>query len=193
MTLAAVYSAIVFCILIGASAFGGRPFVVRHIRLITLGAAGGLFAALVVFALTQYRLWESFEPQKFLLPPHSGIGYFLGYAGWKFFAPYALSGVIAVLFFYLARVYNRRHGEEFFYTEEYDMIALALFLTGTPGWVFYLLFVALAAFFIILFRRFILCNGEKFSLLPLWWPLALFAILIDVWVRALPGFALLHF
>lgn len=193
-TLAAVYSAIVLCILIGASRWtSARPFVVRHIRLITLGAAGGFFAALFVLAMTQYRLWGMIEPQKFLLPPYSGIGYFLGYAGWKFFAPYALSGAIAILFFYLARAYNRRHGGQFFYEEEYDMIASALFFTGTPGWVFYLLLVALAAFLITAFRRVVLCNNEKFSLLPLWWPLALFVILIDVWVRALPGFALLHF
>lgn len=194
MTLAAVYSIAVLVILIGASRFSSaRPFVMRHIRVIVWSVAAGLFGAPFVLALTQYRLWGMLEPNKFLLPPYRGAGYFLGYAGWEFFAPYALSGAIGILFFYLARAYNRRHGEQFFYEEECYMIASALALTGTPGWVFYLLFVAFAAFLITAFRRVALRNGEKFSLMPLWWPTALLAILLDVWVRALPVFSLLRF
>lgn len=193
-TLAVVYSAIVLCILIGASRWtSARPFVVRNIRFITLGTGGGLFVALFVLGVMQYRIWETLEPQKFLLPPYRGVWYFLSYAGWEFFAPYVLSGIIAAISFYLSRSYNRRHGGQFFYEEEFYMIASALFFTGTPGWVFYLLFVALVAFLITVFRRVVLRNSEKFSLMPLWWPLALFVILIDVWVRALPIFSSLHF
>lgn len=193
-TFAVAYSAIVLCILIGASRWiSVRPFVAQNIRFISWSVAGGLFVALSILTLTQYRLWEALEPNKFLLPPYSDIGYFISYAIWRFFAPYMLSGIIGVLFFYLSRAYNRRHNEQFLYEEEYYMIVSALLFTGTPGWIFYLLFVALAALLIISFRRVVLHNNEKFSLLPLWWPIALLVILIDVWVRTLPIFSTLHF
>ncbi len=194
MTLAAAYSIAVLVILIGASrSSSARPFVVRNIRVIFWSAVAGLFSAQTILAVMQYRAWQTLEPQKFLLPPHAPVGYFLSYAGWKFFAPYALSLLIAGTFFFLARLYNRRHEEQFFYDEEPYFLALGLVLSGTPGWMLYALSMIVVAGAIIAFRTVILRRTDKFSFRELWLPVALFDILISVWVRALPGFELLHF
>ncbi|MDO8585246.1 MAG: hypothetical protein Q7R85_03995 [bacterium] len=193
MTLAAAYSIAVLVILIGTVALGYRPFVVGRPRFFASAIIAGLFILLGVEAATQYHAWTLSAPQKFLLPPHQPIGYFFTYVGWRLFAPYILSLLVALVMVALARIYNRRHDGAFFYDDEFFMIGLGLFLSGTPGWILYAVSMIAVAAAIIAFRTVFLHHSDKFSLRELWLPVALFDILIYTWGAQLPVLRLMQF
>ncbi len=193
MALVVTYSIAVLAILIGAVALGYRPFVVVRLRFIALASVAGLFLLLGIESVVQYRAWSLAAPQKFLLPPHQSIVYFLTYVGWRLFAPYVLSLFVALVLVVMARVYNRRHDGAFFYDDEFSALVLGVFLSGTPGWILYACSMIIAAAVIIAFRSLILRRSDKFSLRELWLPVALFDILIYTWALQLPFLRLMQF
>lgn len=184
-------------VLIGAQIFW-RPFVALYVRTIFWSSVFGDFVALSVLSYFQYQTWMIAAPSKFLLPPYQSSSYFLTYAGARFFAPYIISLIVAIIFLWMARSYNRRHSEQFFYLEEYYFLALGIFFAGQPGWIFYLFFLFIIAFFahigIAAVRRtsdLAMTNDYRFSFYYFWLPVAVFVILIMQWLQQLSWFTLL--
>ncbi|MBI4159942.1 hypothetical protein HY504_02150 [Candidatus Wolfebacteria bacterium] len=192
----------ILLLVLGASAFGGRSFGIGSLettsRLAELARRIFLIAVVFVFSYTvylsfaQYRAWLENELSKFLLPSYQGWGYFLFYAGMRFFAPYLLSLAIAGIIFYGMKTVNRRYGERFFYDEEYWFAALAIFLSGHPGWLVYLTALLLVYLLIHLYSLFIIHDSDRISFYYLWLPTGIFAILfIEFYLAKLPFWKLL--
>jgi len=156
----------------------GRPFVAKYISRTFWGCVLVIFAIQDYWAYAQFRLWESSEPSKYLIPPYNGWSYFIQYVGWHLYAPYIISLIIALIFFYLARWYNSRHDFSFFHNEEYYFIALSIFLSGHPGWIIYGALLMVVSMAVIAFRNLVLRKPEKFSLYYFWFPISAIAILI---------------
>ncbi len=184
MITASTLSLVLLLVATGASMrTAWRPFVARHIPKFFWGCVLAVFAIQDYWAYAQFKLWESSEPSKYLIPPYSDWGYFVQYVGWRFFAPYIISLVIAGIFFYLAKFFNSRRDFTFFYDEEYYFIALSIFLTGHPGWIIYGALLTVVSMTVTAFRNFALHKPEKFSLYYFWFPIAAIAILIIEWLR----------
>ncbi len=139
----------------------------------------------------QYALWLGVEPSKFLLPPYASITYFLQYVLWKFWAPHIVSFVIGFILFMLAKYYNQRRGEQFFYSDELYIIWLSIFLVGHPLWIFYLLIIFSTILIVSLIRSLIFKNNSKLPLYYFWLPIAAFVILISKWLSVVSLFYLL--
>ncbi len=97
--------------------------------------------AINLFYLTrsQFFLWYNDEFSKYLIPPYSGIGYFIFYTFTRFWAPYVISLAVALIFLWLAGYFNKRKDYRFFQPEEPYFLAIAIFLSGHPAWVLYLI------------------------------------------------------
>ena len=80
---------------------------------------------------------------------------------------------------YAARVMNERHDKRFFEREEPLFFALGIFLSGYPGFLFYILTVFLIG--ILLSLYYAVMNKGRAPLYYAWFPAALFAILITNW------------
>ncbi len=87
----------------------------------------------------QFALWQSGERTKFLLPPYQSFDYFVYYARYHFFNPYLVSLLMGGALFYGAQKLNRKYGERFFEAVEPYLLLISLFLSGTPGWMAYLI------------------------------------------------------
>lgn len=149
-----------------------------------------IFVSLFFQTYVQYQLWLKNDISKYLLPPYTSINYFIFYAFTRFFAPYLTSSIAAILFLLAAKIINKKHEERFFYPEEYYLGALGIFLSGHPGWLFYLVFVILfyllihilsllTSYFLHLtsYKSYIL--PQRISLYCLWIPMAIFVIIMN--------------
>lgn len=183
----------ILILILGASLFWRRSFgndiVFSYIFLFSVVI---IFILLFYQSYQQYQVWAQNEPSKFLLPPYQNIGYFIFYAGSRFFASYLISLAAAVLFFFLAKILNKKHNECFFYPEEYYLGAISLFLVGHPGWLFYGVFIIVFYLLIHIYSLF----ANHYSLMRissyyLWLPTAIFVIIISKWLQALPFWQLL--
>ena len=142
----------------------------------------------------QFQVWSQNEVSKFLLPPHQNISYFIFYAGARFFAPYLISLAVALIFLFLAQKLNKKYQERFFYLEEPYFGAIAIFLTGHPGWLFYLvilIFIYLVLHLSLVIGQLSIVKGNRISLYYLWLPTGIFVIIISKWLESLPLWSLL--
>jgi len=145
----------------------------------------GVFLLLIYASVRQYEVWSGNELAKLLLPPYNTT-YFLTYIGFRFFAPYCISFIISLGFLKIATFYNKKYEERFFYPEERYWGALALFLSGHPGWLLYL-FVLLLSYMAFHFIVLLLKRGaDRLSLYYFWLPAGMFAILLQVWLAQFP-------
>ncbi|MEK7553147.1 MAG: hypothetical protein AAB504_00425 [Patescibacteria group bacterium] len=176
----------------GASLLKGRPFGIKVLKVIFIIAIIAVFSLLIYYSYQQYVAWQSVEPSKFLLPPYQAIDYFVKYVGARFFAPYLISLIAAILFLFAAKRLNKKYEERFFEPEELWFGALAIFLVGHPGWLFYFTSLILIYFLIHIFS-FLISHFSSFriSLYYLWLPLAIFVILINKWLVELEVWKLL--
>jgi len=156
-----------------------RPFGVKIIKTIFISAIVAIFSLLIYYSYQQYVAWSSVELSKFLLPPYQNIDYFIKYIGARFFTPYLISLAAAFLFLFSANRLNKKYEERFFEPEELWLGALALFLIGWPGALFY--FIGLIAFYFLLSAFYFLLYGKdnRLSLYYWWLPLAIFVIIIN--------------
>jgi len=139
-----------------------------------------IFILLIFQSYQQYQLWLKNDISKYLLPPYSGIDYFVFYTFNKFFAPYLMSLIAAVLFLFSAKIINKKYEERFFYPEGYYLGALGIFLSSHPGWLFYLFFLIFVYLLIHLYSLFIIHNSfYRISLYWLWIPTAIFVIIMN--------------
>lgn len=146
-----------------------------------------LAAALIYYGYlvyTQYFLWfQSGPPFIYFLPPYQDISYVFLYHLSRFGLRYGISALAAILFLAAALWHNRRHQEKFFEKEEPYLGALAIFLSGTPGELYY--FGSLVGLYLILHlglgsvaRR---SAGEfRLPLYWLWLPLAILVIIKEI-------------
>jgi len=158
-----------------------------------------IFVFLFFQTYAQYQLWLKNDISKYLLPPYTGINYFIFYAFTRFFAPYLMSLIVAILFLLAAKIINKKYEERFFCPEEYYLGALGIFLVSHPGWLFYLIFLILFYFSIhvlSLLIPYILhlkshTLPKRISLYHLWIPTAIFVIIIQRWLEIMPWWNLL--
>lgn len=156
-----------------------RSFLVRVAKFITPVAAVFIFSIVSYWSVLQYRVFEASTLSRLLLPPHMSIFYFLRYVGNRFFSSWLLALAAAVLISGIADYLNRKYGERFFEKEELSFIRIGVFLTGYPGFLFYLIIaltcgVAYSAYYSFRFK-------ERASFYYLWLPAAIFAMIIKTW------------
>ena len=158
-----------------------------------------IFGTLVYWAVLQYRLWAGNDLTKTLLPPYQSFGYFYSYVGKRFFAPWLIALLFAIVVSRVSKLLNKKYGERFFENEEIELISFGIFLTGYPGFFIYLILIlvlgVLFSTFFTLLNFFLEKLGRASSLLskgrlPLyyfWIPTAILAIIIKLWLFPLLG------
>ncbi len=184
----------------GASRFKTGRFFNKHKRSSLVAFYLSLVAIFILLfyqSYSQYQIWSQNEPSKYLLPPYQSIHYFVLYMFTRFFAPYLISLAAAFLFLFSAKKLNKKYGECFFEPEEPYFGALALFLTGWPGALFYFISLILIYLFLHLLSsvvsRWSLVKERRISLYYLWLSVAIFVIIIQRWLELLPLWRLLKF
>ena len=157
-----------------------RPFLKKRIHWFVFAVPVIAFGVSVYYSVAQYLLWQSTEPSKYLLPPYTPVAYFLRYSLFHFFAPYIASLVLAGIFYFVAKLMNKKSGERFFEGEEIGLAAIVLFIAGFPGILFVFGFI-IAAYLLIHLSN--LVFKRKLEVIPvyyLWLPGGLFAIILTV-------------
>jgi hypothetical protein len=152
-------------------------------------SAAIIFGTLAWWSSLQYELWQFGGFTKFFLPPYRGLEYFWLTVGKRLWAPWLIAlggGILARMALFTA---NRKVGERFFEPTEPLMAGLSMFLVGYPGVLFYIIGMLASglalSFFYTATRR------GRAPLYFLWFPVALFVILITQFV--LPGDLLRQF
>lgn len=148
----------------------------RFLRLLFFLSAALIFGLAVFLAVFQYQIWQQNDLTKFLLPPHRDIGYFFSYAGTRFFAAWLIALLAAVVIPRIAERLNKKYGERFFYEEEFELMRLGIFLTGYPGFLFYLALVLVAALSSSLLH--LLRRKGRAPTRWLWMPIALATVVL---------------
>ena len=147
-----------------------------------------VFIFLFYQARQQFLLWQSNAPTSYLIPPYQNISYFLNYAFYTFFAKPVIALLLAIIFLILTMILNKKFQERFFEKEELYFGALGIFLIGYPGLIFYLIIVLLTGLVGALITK------RRFSAYFLWFPIAIFVILIiSIWVKNLSIWGTLSF
>ena len=134
---------------------------------------------------SQFLLWQKSSPASYLIPPYQDISYFLNYSFYVFFAKPIIALLAALIFLGLAKFFNKKFQERFFEPEEPYFGALAMFLIGYPGLIFYLIIVLASGLAGALITR------RRFSAYYLWFPVAIFVIMIQKWSQLLPFWQIL--
>lgn len=138
-----------------------------------------LFLASYVSYL-QYGIWQNNDFSKLFLPPHQSLSYFLFYSLTRFFAPYIISLAFSLLLVFLLKKINKKYNNQFFYDEEIYFGAMAVFLTGYPNFIFYLIAMLLMGVILTALKK------GRISLYYFWLPAAIFVIMISKWLTSFP-------
>lgn len=191
-----IISLIIIVSLLGAQvlrSFLGRIYQLRIIKFIFLFSVFIVFTLLFYQSYLQYQAWISDEFSKHFLPPYQSISYFVFYVAMRFFAPYLISLAAALVFLFFAKKINKKYEERFFELEEPWFGALAFFLLSHPGWLFY--FAGLILIYLIIHTLYFILHTSfnRISLYYLWLPTAIFVILMQEWLTALPLWKMMIF
>ena len=178
----------------GASLFLRRRSLVRNQRITNSSRIYEyLFLLTVILSFifplgtmrSQFLLWQKSSPASYLIPPYQDISYFLNYSFYVFFAKPIIALLAALIFLGLAKFFNKKFQERFFEPEEPYFGAIAMFLIGYPGLIFYLIIVLMSGLAGTLITR------RRFSAYYLWLPVAIFVIMIQKWSQLLPFWQIL--
>jgi len=174
------FSLIVLGLTLGAQLMR-RSFLVHSIKYIWRIAALGYFVLSVYWSWALYEAWQGNSLMRFVLPPYnSDWNYYISKVAVDIFGPWVIALVVGVAFGLFAHYMNARSGERFFEKEEIPILALGIFLTGYPGFLFYIFFVLFAAIFQSLYYT---ARGKgRAPLYYFWLPLAILAIIIKNWL-----------
>lgn len=124
-----------------------------------------------------------------LIPPFRPISYFVRYAFVHFWAEYVLSFAVAILFFAGAKWLNtKRHGM-LFEPEELYFLAIGLFISGHPGWIFYLLVVFGAYLVATLIGAFAYGLRTRISFYYFWFPCAAVTVALNAYLAQYAWYA----
>ena len=146
-----------------------------------LGGIGLIFLSTVAIAIgksiLQYYVWShAGELSQAFLPPTTPISYYLGYVGWRFWLPSAVTVAFALLFLTVIYIVRKNNSRFFFEYEEY-VAALAVLIVGWPHIILYvpgvLFMMVLSSLYASIFR------GSQYTpFVFLWLPLALIIFFI---------------
>lgn len=146
-------------------------------------------AAVLIYYLyltyAQYQLWKNNVNGigKYLVPPYKSITYVVGYHFMRFAFYYAISFLIALIFLWAAKHYNKKFQGRFFEPEEPYFGALAIFLLGNKdwnyAWIAYFVLLLLGSVVGSLIYTKILKKNERLPLYWLWLPTAIAVIIVN--------------
>ncbi|MFA6650732.1 MAG: hypothetical protein WCS41_01470 [Candidatus Paceibacterota bacterium] len=174
------FLALAFVILLIGVQIKKRTFLEKKIKKIFWIPVAAVFSLSVIFSFIQYQLWLAGEQTKYFLPPFVHINSFLLYAFFQFFAPYILAFMLSVLLFLLMKKANKKYGARFFEKDEIYIAFLGGFLSGFPGFLFYLFGVVAAYLIIHLYKSLIKGKKEVIPLYYLWLPVSAFVIINNI-------------
>ncbi len=131
-----------------------------------------------------YHSWQTGDVEKFLLPPHQPITYFLKYSFMLFFSQYVVSFLISLVALGATLFLNKKYEGRFFESEEPFLFATGLLLAGHPGWIIFLVALLLST---IVFSLTQLKKDTRTSLYFLWMPAAVASIVLnDGLIQSIP-------
>jgi len=154
----------------GTSVFGGRFFLLKNRKPLLMILILVQIAGLSYLSRSQFFLWQENPISKFLIPPYKSLDYFIYYVGTRFWLPYLISLIIALLVLWIALIFNKRKGGRFFQKEEPYLLALAIFATGHPGWIVYFLLVLFVTLTWGIVSSVLFKKMERISYYYLWLP-----------------------
>ncbi len=148
-----------------------RTFLKKAASRIFLYSALFVGAYLIFIGYLQFRAFQA-GPLGLTLGQSDTLKWFFGYVQLHFWNQYLVSFAGGLLFFFIARYFNKKFNERFFWGEELYLASTAILLVGYPGWFFYiaalLVLATLGSAFLALRRR-----GERFPIYHLWIPAAI--------------------
>ncbi len=184
MSLAEKFSILVLVLSVGAQ-LANRSFLGKYVKLAFYSGFFAQFGSAFYLTFLQYEAWKAGQLTAFLLPPHRSLSYFIFYVGFRIFSPLIVALFSAFAIKFVCEFLNRKLGERFLEPEEGWLLALGVFLTGYPGFLFYIPLMLLVAFFLSIIYHFM--KKGRAPLFYAWLPVAIFAILLK---SAIPQSAL---
>lgn len=183
----------ILCFSLGLQIFK-RDFLAKIIKKIFVSSAGLIFAFAAYISYEQFQVFKQ-GPLGLIILTKEGFLWFLKYARFHIWNEYLISFLGALIILTTFRYFNKKYSERFFEPEEPYFGALAIFLAGYPGWLFYIVGLLSAYLFTHLYSLFIIHNSQKrISLYYLWLPTAVFVILISkYWLQSLQIWQILKF
>lgn len=172
----------------GTSLFAERKegrssvYAVRAARWAFFIAVLALVAAISYLSREQFLAWQGNEFSKYFLPPYQPIGYFLKYIFRHFWATYAVSGAVAIIAYGAFLWANRVRGNMLFEREELLFMASGVLFAGHPGYVAYVMLVAMAYVAASLAQLLITRKNERISFYRFWLPSAIIAIVARLYL-----------
>ncbi len=196
--MAQYFNLAILVLLFGAQVFWGRRFlnlkgegkfsreaVRRYLKILWLVLFVIVVAVNVYISCEQYKVWENNPLSRGLLPPYAPISYFLSYTFVHFFVFWIVAFLASILIRWLARFLNKKFGDRFFENEEIELIALGTFLSGYPGFLFF--WAAILIFGVLFSVVYTIFSKGRLSLFYFWLPVAIFAIIVKIWLLPILG------
>lgn len=138
----------------------------------------------------QFLMWHAdAEGAAHLLPPYQGIGYFVRYAFVHFWLGYLIAFAVAMLFYRGARWLNARRGGMIFEDEEPHFLAIGIFVSGHPAWIFYLLIVFAAYLIATAIGAFVYGPRTRVSFYYCWLPCAVVTVFLNAYLHQYAWYA----
>ncbi|MEZ4156964.1 MAG: hypothetical protein R3B52_03320 [Candidatus Paceibacterota bacterium] len=132
-------------------------------------------------------------PARYLIPPYQSLSYFLFTAQRKFWVPYFISLLVALLIIAALRALPQKTFNRIFEKEEPYIIALCVALCPNPLWIFYI-GVTLALYLVASIVTTIFTKEKRSSLYQLWIPAGIITLLLIAQIKTIePLGALLLF
>ena len=149
------------------------------------------FAAYALYvSRAQFLLWHAdVEGAARLLPPYNGMGYFLRYAFVHFWLSRVMAFIVAGLFFAGAKWLNARRSEMLFEKEELYFLAIGIFVSGHPAWIFYLVIVFSAYLLATLIGSLAYGAHARISFYYFWLPCAAVTVMLNTYLHQYSWYA----
>lgn len=157
-----------------------RSYLVRYLKYFLPASAALIFGILSYWSVLQYRAFQGNPLGKLLLPPHESAGYFFSYVGTRFFSPWLLALLAAIVIARVAEYFNARYEERFFAREEFSMMRVGIFLAGYPGFLLYI--VAVLGIGVLLSLLYAARGRGRAPFYHLWLPVAIVVIIVEAFV-----------
>lgn len=130
-------SVILVLIVWAMSLYCRRTFLISWRVIFFLAPVALLFYYLFFLMRHQYVSWLHDEITRYLLPPYADVSYFLYYSFTHYFFAPMISFFIASITLIIVLYLNHWRRGTLFFKEEPYFLAVALFLSGHPGWIWY--------------------------------------------------------
>lgn len=149
--------------------FSFPRFLKRHASRIFLYSVLFVGAYLIYIGYLQFKAFQSGVLSD-VLGTQKGFAWFLNYTQLHFWNQYLLSFAGGILFFLIARFFNKKYHERFFENEELYLASLGILLVGYPGWFFYVPLILILSALVSLVMT---ARGERLPLYHFWIPVAI--------------------